>query len=131
MKEYHSFIVKSPLFVRRAMSTHGMNGLLPAEIVCVGKEVFHIVGFSTDGRVAFRRKIRRLAVADPSSPLEYGTSDWTISMSSPGTDIEGQIDALHLECRDPNPHWRLTTTFWRAIPIEGGRRLMPSVVAIR
>jgi transposase len=23
----------------------------------IGKEVFHVVGFSTDGRIAFRRKI--------------------------------------------------------------------------
>jgi hypothetical protein len=30
----------------------------------IGKEVFHIVGFSTDGRIAFRRKIKRLALAE-------------------------------------------------------------------
>jgi transposase len=30
----------------------------------IGKEVFHIVGFSTNGKVAFRRKIKRLALAD-------------------------------------------------------------------
>ena len=28
----------------------------------IGKEVFHIVGFSTDGKIAFRRKIKRLAL---------------------------------------------------------------------
>jgi len=27
----------------------------------IGKEVFHIVGFSTDGKIAFRRKIKRQA----------------------------------------------------------------------
>ena len=27
----------------------------------IGKEVFHVVGFSTDGKIAFRRKIKRLA----------------------------------------------------------------------
>jgi transposase len=27
----------------------------------IGKEVFHIVGFSTDGKIAFRRKVKRLA----------------------------------------------------------------------
>lgn len=27
----------------------------------IGKVVFHIVGFGTDGRIAFRRKIKRLA----------------------------------------------------------------------
>lgn len=30
----------------------------------IGKEVFHIVGFSTNGKIAFRRKIKRLALAD-------------------------------------------------------------------
>lgn len=30
----------------------------------IGKDVFHIVGFDTDGRIAFRRKIKRLALAD-------------------------------------------------------------------
>jgi len=27
----------------------------------IGKEVFHIVGFSPDGKIAFRRKVKRLA----------------------------------------------------------------------
>ena len=30
----------------------------------IGKEVFHIVGFSTDGRIAFRRTIKRLALVE-------------------------------------------------------------------
>jgi transposase len=30
----------------------------------IGKEVFHIVGFSTDGKIAFRRKIKRLALIE-------------------------------------------------------------------
>src|ERR1700727_2289647 len=30
----------------------------------IGKEVFHIVGFSTDGTIAFRRKIKRLALIE-------------------------------------------------------------------
>ena len=30
----------------------------------IGKEVFHIVGLGTDGRIAFRRKIKRLALVD-------------------------------------------------------------------
>src|SRR5271163_3569100 len=30
----------------------------------IGKEVFHIVGFSTDGRISFRRKIKRLAFVE-------------------------------------------------------------------
>jgi hypothetical protein len=53
--------VKSPLFVRRAMPTLGVDQPLPpAAIVCTGKDVFHIVGFSTDSKTAFRRKIKRL-----------------------------------------------------------------------
>ena len=30
----------------------------------IGKEVFQIVGFGTDGKIAFRRKIKRLAVVE-------------------------------------------------------------------
>ena len=32
--------------------------------VDIGKEVFHLVGFGIDGKIAFRRKIKRLALAD-------------------------------------------------------------------
>ena len=30
----------------------------------IGKEVFHIVGFGADGKIAFRRKIKRLALIE-------------------------------------------------------------------
>ena len=30
----------------------------------IGKDVFHIVGFSTDGRIAFPRKIKRPALVE-------------------------------------------------------------------
>src|SRR5262245_15561548 len=30
----------------------------------IGKEVFHVVGFGTDGRIAFRRKIKRMALIE-------------------------------------------------------------------
>ena len=30
----------------------------------IGKEVFHVVGFGTDGNIAFRRKIKRLALVE-------------------------------------------------------------------
>jgi hypothetical protein len=30
----------------------------------LGKEVFHVVGFSADGTIAFRRKIKRLALIE-------------------------------------------------------------------
>ena len=32
--------------------------------VDIGKEVFHLVGFGTDGKIAFRRKIKRLALIE-------------------------------------------------------------------
>ena len=30
----------------------------------IGKEVFHLVGFGADGKITFRRKIRRLGLKD-------------------------------------------------------------------
>jgi hypothetical protein len=30
----------------------------------IGKEVFHVVGFGTDGKIAFHRKIKRLALVE-------------------------------------------------------------------
>ena len=30
----------------------------------IGKEVFHLVGFTADGKIAFRRRIRRLGLKD-------------------------------------------------------------------
>ena len=32
--------------------------------VDIGKEVFHLVGFTADGKIAFRRRIRRLGLKD-------------------------------------------------------------------
>lgn len=32
--------------------------------VDIGKEVFHLVGFGTDGKIAFRRKVKRLALIE-------------------------------------------------------------------
>lgn len=32
--------------------------------VDIGKEVFHLVGLGDDGKIAFRRKIRRLSLKD-------------------------------------------------------------------
>ena len=66
----------------------GWTGCFPARIVCkdnpaapgeaahghhhpalsigidIGKEVFHVVGFGTDGKIAFRHKIKRLALVE-------------------------------------------------------------------
>jgi hypothetical protein len=46
--------------------------------VDIGKEVFHIVGLGVDGKIAFRKKIRRLGLEDaleqlpPSVPFTKG-----------------------------------------------------------
>src|SRR6516225_4599077 len=32
--------------------------------VDIGKDVFHLVGFAADGKIAFRRRIKRLALKD-------------------------------------------------------------------
>ena len=41
------------------------NTVPPAVIgVDIGKEVFHLVGLGADGKIAFRRKIRRLGLKD-------------------------------------------------------------------
>jgi hypothetical protein len=32
--------------------------------VDIGKEVFHLVGFAADGKIAFRMRIRRLGLKD-------------------------------------------------------------------
>ena len=42
----------------------------------IGKEVFHIVGFSTDGKIAFRRKIKRLTSARPSRSFRRAWLAW-------------------------------------------------------
>ena len=36
----------------------------------IGKEVFHLVGFDAHGKVVYRRKIKRLALADTFRKLE-------------------------------------------------------------
>jgi hypothetical protein len=42
-----------------------MSTTLLASIgIDIGKEVFHVVGFGTDGKIAFRRKIKRLALVE-------------------------------------------------------------------
>ena len=40
------------------------TALLAVIGIDIGKEVFHLVGFGTDGKIAFRKEIRRLAFAD-------------------------------------------------------------------
>jgi len=38
----------------------------------IGKEIFHLVGFGTDGRIAFRRKIKQLALNETFKKLPLG-----------------------------------------------------------
>jgi transposase len=42
----------------------------------IGKEVFHIVGFGADGMIAFRRKIKRLALIETFKQLRPASSAW-------------------------------------------------------
>jgi transposase len=42
----------------------------------IGKEVFHVVGFITDGKITFRRKIKRLALVETSDGCLRALSAW-------------------------------------------------------
>src|SRR5712671_4584455 len=44
--------------------TESGTGLPTIIGIDIGKEVFHLVGFGVDGKIAFRRKIRRLVLKD-------------------------------------------------------------------
>jgi transposase len=44
--------------------TQNAAPVLPAIGVHIGKDVFHIVGFDADGKIALRRKIKRLALVE-------------------------------------------------------------------
>jgi hypothetical protein len=58
----------------------------------IGKEVFHVVGFGTDGKIAFRRKIKRLALVEPSTSSQAEdaapSNSWQ-TMTCAGADCEG------------------------------------------
>ena len=43
---------------------HSTTAPLASIGIDIGKEVFHIVGLETDGKIAFRRKIKRLALVE-------------------------------------------------------------------
>jgi len=36
--------------------------------VDIGKDVFHIIGFDAQGKIALRKKIKRLAISLPDAP---------------------------------------------------------------
>ena len=44
--------------------TQKANPVLMTIGLDIGKDVFHIVGFDADGKIALRRKIKRLALAE-------------------------------------------------------------------
>jgi hypothetical protein len=44
--------------------------------VDIGKEVFHLVGFSPGGEIVFRRKIKRQALADTFKGSRPALSAW-------------------------------------------------------
>ena len=45
----------------------------------IGKEVFHLVGFGTDGKIAFRRKIKRLALIETFKKLPPASLAWKLA----------------------------------------------------
>jgi hypothetical protein len=49
----------------REATREGTTPPLTSSGIDIGKGVFHVVGFDPDGKIAFRRKIRRLAVSRP------------------------------------------------------------------
>lgn len=53
----------------------------------IGKEVFHIVGFSANGKIAFRRKIKRLALAD----LQGLASEYWVKNRSDSNSASGPL----------------------------------------
>jgi hypothetical protein len=56
---------------KHPMDTTTKKSPLASIGIDIGKEVFHVVGFSTDGRIAFRRKIKRLALAETFKALPF------------------------------------------------------------
>ena len=54
-KDYTAAPEKQPMATTSRLASIGID---------IGKEVFHIVDFSTDGKIAFRRKIKRLALIE-------------------------------------------------------------------
>jgi len=44
--------------------------------VDIGKDVFHLVGFAADGKIAFRKRIRRLALKDALRGCRRASSAW-------------------------------------------------------
>ena len=56
---------------------------LPAVIgIDIGKEVFHLVGLGADGKIAFRRKIRRLGLKDAFERLPPSVLGMEASLSA-------------------------------------------------
>jgi hypothetical protein len=47
--------------------------------VDIGKDVFHLVGFGADGKIAFRRRIRRLVSETSSRSCRRGSSAWKLA----------------------------------------------------
>jgi hypothetical protein len=48
----------------------------------IGKDVFHLVGFSVDGQIAFRRKIKRLALVESRLSRSYRSVSWAWKRAS-------------------------------------------------
>ena len=46
------------------MKSRMESKMSPVIGIDIGKEVFHLVGLAADGKIAFRRRIRRLGLKD-------------------------------------------------------------------
>ena len=45
----------------------------------IGKDVFHLVGFNSDGRIVLRRKIRRSALVTEFENCRLASSAWKLA----------------------------------------------------
>jgi hypothetical protein len=64
------------------MDTTDLTSSLASIGIDIGKEVFHIVGFGTHGKIAFRRKINRLALAETFKKLASCVVDMEACLSA-------------------------------------------------
>ena len=62
----------------------------------MGEEVFHVVGFGTDGKIPFRRKVRRLALIQTFSRLPPSVVGMKARLSQPSVAPTGSPAADHL-----------------------------------
>ena len=56
------------------------NNIAPASVgIDIGKDVFHLVGFNSDGRIVLRRKIRRSALVNEFETCRLALLAWKLA----------------------------------------------------